>query len=789
MFTGHEGRVRGVAWGPVDSRPIVASAGQDATVRLWDAATGLPDKVLTGHSGWVRGVAVGGVDEDVIVASAGDDGTVRLWDAGNGEQRATLTGHDGHVRAVAFGVVGARAILASAGDDGTVRLWDVASGAREKVLTGHEGHVRRVAFGEIARRPVIASVGEDGAVRLWDVEDGASRGTLTTPGSGVWRLAFGEVDGRQMIAVAGEDVVWLSDPATDQLQATLTGHVGRVRGVAFGGVDDPPMVASAGEDGTVRLWDPPPQPAEALDWLSDAPARRDQLRREQLADKLAQRVRQMRRDDRAVSFLIHVDGPWGSGKTTLLGFLRTALEGQASVGDRKHGARRKDDVQREQSSDDWMVVSFDAWRRSRVGPPWWALMTSLRDAIVVGPPRRRWLRFEEILVRLRRSGAPYLLALLLLVVVAIGVLVVVRPSSPSAKDVGDVAHTIAAVVATLATLSAGALVVTRFLLWDSATGARIYEQSQQNPMEGLADHFAWLLTKARARVVFFIDDLDRCDGTYVVELLDAIQTLVRDSPRRLPGKAAFDRAPYFVVAADGAWIRQSYEARYEDFQNAVREPGRGLGYLFLDKIFQLTVTVPTISPGQQESYLKVLLKRDEAKDEVDVSHEATARQRIEASRNESDVLSVLKGATAEVRAEVAPAAVAKLSESEVGHATEHALQKFAGLLEPNPRAMKRFVNTYDMARAVAVLEDHLVAMDPLALWTILRMRWPELADHLRSHPDKVDPPAVAGNAPSTASGPVESLLDVPEVKRVLEFQSGMLTSQVIRELSGSAPAA
>ena len=259
-------------------------------------------------------------------------------------------------------------------------------------------------------------------------------------------------------------------------------------------------------------------------------------------------------------------------------------------------------------------------------------------------------------------------------------------------------------------------------------------------MEGLADHFAWLLTKARARVVFFIDDLDRCDGTYVVELLDAIQTPGSGLSSSTAGKAAFDRAPYFVVAADGAWIRQSYEARYEDFQNAVREPRRGLGYLFLDKIFQLTVTVPTISPGQQESYLRVLLKRDEAKDEVDVSHEATARQRIEASRNESDVLKrFLKGATAEVRAEVAPAAVAKLSESEVGHATEHALQKFAGLLEPNPRAMKRFINTYDMARAVAVLEDHLVATDPLALWTILRMRWPELADHLRSHPDKVDP--------------------------------------------------
>ena len=60
------------------------------------------------------------------LASAGDDGTVRVWDAATGAPQATLTGHTGGVRAVAWSPDGTR--LASAGDDGTVRVWDAASG-------------------------------------------------------------------------------------------------------------------------------------------------------------------------------------------------------------------------------------------------------------------------------------------------------------------------------------------------------------------------------------------------------------------------------------------------------------------------------------------------------------------------------------------------------------------------------------------------------------------------------------------------------------------------------------
>lgn len=75
----HSAAVLAVAWLPADD--LVLSAGVDHSIRVVEASTGTVRRSLDNHTAAVRDLAVrpGKHDGPLLVASAGADGTVRLW--------------------------------------------------------------------------------------------------------------------------------------------------------------------------------------------------------------------------------------------------------------------------------------------------------------------------------------------------------------------------------------------------------------------------------------------------------------------------------------------------------------------------------------------------------------------------------------------------------------------------------------------------------------------------------------------------------------------------------------
>jgi WD40 repeat protein len=81
-----------VAFGTgADGRPLLASAGDDATIRLWDVETGEPVNEFIGHGDLVRTVIFGsGPGGRPLLISGSADRTVRFWDLQTGNHALTL---------------------------------------------------------------------------------------------------------------------------------------------------------------------------------------------------------------------------------------------------------------------------------------------------------------------------------------------------------------------------------------------------------------------------------------------------------------------------------------------------------------------------------------------------------------------------------------------------------------------------------------------------------------------------------------------------------------------------
>ena len=255
--------VHGLAFSP--NRTLLATADGDGTVRLWNTATRRPVGAPLHASGrstaryGVRAVAFS--PDSTLLATGGADGTVRLWNT------ATRRPVGAPLHASArYGVYGVAfspdgTLLASAGGDDTVRLWNTATrrpvGGPHRTGSGPVFGGGGVAFSPNGK--LLASAGAGGAVRLWDTATGRPAGAplqRSVPGFGVYGVAFSP-DGTLLAAADGDGTMPLWNPATGRrVRAPIqaTNPLNGVHAVAFS--PNGTLLASALGDGTVRLWNP-----------------------------------------------------------------------------------------------------------------------------------------------------------------------------------------------------------------------------------------------------------------------------------------------------------------------------------------------------------------------------------------------------------------------------------------------------------------------------------------------------------------------------------------------------
>ncbi|MBJ7903356.1 trypsin-like peptidase domain-containing protein [Streptomyces sp. DSM 110735] len=265
VLEGHKKEVHALCFLHSGGRGLLASAADDA-IRLWDPNTGDTIQTFT-TPGWIAALCAVTMGSHTLLAGAGLDGVLRIWEPEAGTVVRALDGHHAPIDQLCVLNVAGRALLASRGRDMRVKVWDPVSGEVVRTFRTRKYDINGMCAVDVEGRPLLAlltgQAGGRSKVRLWDPMTGETVHAISIDSSGSHGFAAVQCDAGLLFATGEPDeddhVVALWDGLTGRAVQILEGGQGSIFELVDVHIEDRNFVAAGfGEDesGTVMIWDP-----------------------------------------------------------------------------------------------------------------------------------------------------------------------------------------------------------------------------------------------------------------------------------------------------------------------------------------------------------------------------------------------------------------------------------------------------------------------------------------------------------------------------------------------------
>jgi len=239
-------RISSLAWNEKTNVLAVAGGtpGQWGTVALVDPTGNAAPKFLCDETETALCVAFspGGS----MLAAAGGDRTLRLFDSSAGKELRAIRQHADWVQTAAFDKTGTRLVTASR--DRTSRIFDVQTGEVQTTYTGHDQPLLEALFSGDGTK--VFSLDRNKVIQMWDSHSREKVSELKVPDTDIRHMLLWD---RNIVITGTTPEIAIYQLSDRQRLFTLEGHHDSIQALAVS--PSRQILASGGADGEVLIWD------------------------------------------------------------------------------------------------------------------------------------------------------------------------------------------------------------------------------------------------------------------------------------------------------------------------------------------------------------------------------------------------------------------------------------------------------------------------------------------------------------------------------------------------------